>query len=159
MTRNTRKIGIGITTIITALSLYGCSDNDDSNDVPSSPSLSAPEVIEAPEITQGEATTVSVSPEALSTADSVDSEALDVWYVEQLNDAGVMGTTTKLDSLRDSVCGLLEQDATVENISRRMDTIHSGLSEEQKGVVIASSMISRCQDTAVSVASSLVPEP
>lgn len=137
--------------------LYGCGNtDDDTNEVPVPDSLVSSDV-SVPDINQGESTTVSVSPDTADSVDNTDDDALNVWYIEQVRESGVESSRAKLLDLRGQVCGFLEQGSTIENISRRIDNVHSGLNEEQKGVIIASSMVSSCQDAEVSVDQSLVP--
>lgn len=153
--------------IALSLLLTSCTSNDENinrelvppSQMPLGPQdmITSETVPEVPSITQEPMTSIGVQDnQELSTLSNEDKEVKDDWYIQQVRASGVDNSKTRLYDIRDTVCNLLEQEASLNNISRSLSEYD--FTEEQLGVIIGTSMISSCPEYSAVIKESDLPE-
>lgn len=138
-----------------------CSNHEDNVPQPSpssvSPSLSqTSEPIAAPDIKGNDRdyVTVTANPQAAKKLEKVGSEAQDQWFIQTIRDSGYNSDEGSLLKLRDDVCRMISQKTTFRNISDNLSD--RGLDEKEQGVVISSSLTSKCYKNSLKIKKDLL---
>lgn len=121
-------------------------------EVPPAPSISHAEAPEAPLVDNPQSTTISAPQEVVELFSNDDSA--DAWFIEQLKSVNISGSSGNMLSIRDDVCDSLGDGL----VPASMLLDEKGFSSKQKGVIIASSMASLCDDVEIDIDTRLVPE-
>lgn len=90
------------------------------------------------------ATVVTPPAEASESIELASQEVKDAWFKDRLREKNITGSDEKMFELRNQVCDSLHADNSMVQASEMLSG--KGMTEEQKGVVISSSMLSQCND-------------
>lgn len=126
-----KALHVASTLMLSIVTLSSCASNDLNN---LSPGQEEPEYTEA-----------NVNKHMSDKLESMGSQAQDDWFIENLIQSGVDIDEQDAFQVRDQVCSMIQSRRTAGEIGETLDRF----TEEQAGVIIASSMISRCPDRSV----------
>ena len=141
------KVIIAVVSIVAIVALLSVAALSMSNrDKTENSGVEAPK---APEITEPQLTTVKPDDNVVNKINESGEKVKDEWYKTRLEDVGIYADEQNLMDLRSEVCGKLDNGASLTNISVFLSD--KGYNEEQQGVIIASSMLSQCQDATAKI--------
>lgn len=148
-------------TVIVSGLLVGCSYSEEKvvNQPTIETTTQSSVTVDSPQLNEQGMVTVSPQEDIMDSFNNSSQEVRDQWYVTQLKDSGLSIKDRDMMTLRDIVCGLLDQEVTADNLSHRMSQMHETMTDKQKGVVIAASMVSSCPTASLSVRESVMPTP
>lgn len=154
------SLALFVLTVTSGL-LVGCSSGEEKTpeESPTVESTEPTAVVPSPKLNTGGMTTVSPQEDVLDSFNNSSQDVRDQWFIDQMEEAGVVMNQESMMTMRRDVCSMLDNGVTAENLSRRLSQTNESLTDKQKGVVVASSMVSWCPDTSLSVNEKSMPTP
>lgn len=107
---------------------------------------------QAPSITEGKMEDFSVDKKIARRLHDAKGSVSEDWYLERIDNANIKMDTSIALVVRERVCDEIKSDPSIHNVTSSVLSPYH-LTGKQQGVIIASSMLSRCPQEKLSVPS------